>query len=131
MLRANYSVILPDDEDRTFFRKNLRDVDGWEIGKSDSSCDLVGVREEAPGRWIVEAKGLPKAPQQRRKYFQTSIGQIAQAYDDENASYSLAFPDADTYRALWKRLPIQFKRKIGLTAFFVDLETQLVYEEEG
>jgi hypothetical protein len=71
-------------------------------------------------RWIIEAKGRGKSPQEQGNYFLNGLAELLQRMSDSAARYSLAFPDLPRYHGLWERLPSLVKARLRLTMLFVD-----------
>lgn len=80
--------------------------------------DIDAIKENK--RWVIEAKGQGSLNPMRVNYFLGILGEILQRMEDPNAKYSIALPDIQQFRSLWKRLPFLAKSKTGITAIFVD-----------
>ncbi len=55
----------------------------------------------------------------RNNYFLSVLGEILQRMEDPHVKYSIAFPDMEKYRRLWKELPNLAKERTKITALFV------------
>ena len=70
-------------------------------------------------RWVIEVKGSGSRSEMRVNYFLGALGQLLQRMTDRDAKYSVALPDLQQFRNLWKRLPLLAKHRTGFTALFV------------
>jgi hypothetical protein len=77
-------------------------------------------------RWVIETKGCGSLPAMRVNYFLAVLGEILQRMDDDQARYSLAFPDLPQFRGLWERLPKLAKARLCVTALFVRADGTVV-----
>ena len=91
---------------------------GWRVRTQNRGADIVAKRGRET--WIIEAKGAPQRPQQRRNYFLDALGEILQRMDSCRTKYSVAFPYVEPYIRLWDKLPRCAKHRTRLTALFVD-----------
>jgi len=80
--------------------------------------DIEAIKEN--NRWVIEAKGQGSLNPMRVNYFLGILGETLQRMEDPNAKYSIALPDIQQYRNLWRRLPFLAKSRTGITAIFVD-----------
>jgi hypothetical protein len=80
--------------------------------------DVEATKENS--RWIIEAKGQGSLNPMRVNYFLGILGETLQRMEDPNAKYSIALPDIQQFRNLWRRLPFLAKSRTGITAIFVD-----------
>jgi len=56
----------------------------------------------------------------RYNYFLGILGETLQRMDDDNARYSIAFPEMAVYRELWNRLPKLAKQRTKIDMLLVD-----------
>lgn len=77
-------------------------------------------------RWIIEVKGEGSLQPMRVNYFLSILGEVLQRMDDPNAKYSIALPDIQQFRNLWRRLPTLAKTRTDITALFVDAQGNVV-----
>ena len=102
--------------------------EGWRVKikrRFNFSYDIDAVRDKE--NWIIEINSTGNAA--LTETFVAALGEILQRMDidDPNLKYSVAFPDNIPFRRLWERLPALAKKKIGITALFVE-ETGNVIE---
>ena len=65
----------------------------------------------------------------RVNYFLHILGEILQRMNDPNAKYSIAFPDIMQFHNLWNRLPSLAKKRIGISAIFVNQMGEITIKE--
>ncbi len=94
---------------------------GWILPtRADNRRGADIIAKKGGRKWVIEAKGAGSRSQARVNYFLIALGQILQRMSDEQqVSYSVAFPDIRQYRSLWERLPGEAKSRIGVSALFV------------
>lgn len=80
--------------------------------------DIDAINESK--RWVIEVKGQGSLSPMRVNYFLGILGETLQRMEDPNAKYSIALPDIQQFRNLWRRLPFLAKSRTGITALFVD-----------
>lgn len=80
--------------------------------------DVEATKENS--RWVIEAKGQGSLNPMRVNYFLGILGETLQRMEDPNAKYSIALPDIQQFRNLWRRLPFLAKSRTGITAIFID-----------
>lgn len=110
---------MSEDEVKKALRAWL-EADGWacEVKWGQvQGTDIDAVK--AGARHVIEAKGCGSLGAMRHNYFLAVLGEILQRMGDEQAKYSIAFPDMRQFRRLWQRLPALVKKRLGLTALFV------------
>lgn len=93
---------------------------GWKVRIAwghDPGTDIVATRNHE--RWLIEVKGEGSRNAMRVNYFLGALGEILQRMEDPTAKYSIAFPDLQQFRNLWKKLPSLARTRIGVTALFV------------
>ncbi len=96
-------------------------VQGWKVKVAwghDRGVDIEATKENQ--KWIIEVKGQGSLNAMRVNYFLGILGETLQRMEDPNAKYSIALPDIEQFRGLWKRLPSLAKLRTGITAIFVD-----------
>jgi hypothetical protein len=71
-------------------------------------------------RWIIEVKVSEPQDEKVVDAFVSVLGEILQRMDDTRIKYSIALPDTEPFRRLWKRLPALAKNRIRITALFVN-----------
>jgi hypothetical protein len=94
-------------------RSGWRSEVAW--GKSRGT-DILALRGD--NRWLIEAKGGGSL--QPVNYFLMILGEVLQRMENPTARYSIALPDMRQFRGLWARLPSLAKKRLGITALFVD-----------
>lgn len=95
--------------------------DGWTAAVAWGRTPGVDIAATRAGeRWLIEVKGAGSRPAMRVNYFLGALGELLQRMDDDRASYSIALPDLPQFRGLWERLPSLAKRRMGISALFVD-----------
>jgi hypothetical protein len=80
--------------------------------------DVEAIKDNS--RWVIEAKGQGSLNPMRVNYFLGILGETLQRMEDPNAKYSIALPDIQQFRNLWRRLPFLAKSRTGITAIFVE-----------
>ncbi len=94
--------------------------DGWstEIAWGRTRGIDVEAKRRAK-RWIIEVKGIGSLSAMRVNYFIGMLGETLQRMDDKEAKYSIAMPDIQQFRNLWRRLPGLAKHRTTISALFV------------
>ncbi len=92
-----------------------------------SGPDIVAVRNTE--KWIIEVKGCGSLNAMRVNYFLGVLGEILQRMDEEDAKYSIAFPDLKQFRNLWERFPSIAKRRTKITSLFIDSVGNIVEQK--
>ncbi len=78
-------------------------------------------------RWVIEVKGWANGKEQQQgNYFLNALRELLQRMGDDQAKYSIAFPDLPRYRGLWKRLPAVAKSRTGISCLFVSQHGSVV-----
>ncbi len=111
---------LSEDAIKEFLEKWLI-AQGWKVKVAWGhvhGIDIEAIKENE--RWVIEAKGQGSLNPMRVNYFLGILGETLQRMDDPNAKYSIALPDIQQFRNLWKKLPSLAKSRTGITAIFVD-----------
>ena len=70
--------------------------------------------------WRIEVKGRGSSQPMRVNYFLAVLGELLQKMDEQACRYSIALPDLPQFRGLWDRLPREAKKRIRVSAIFVD-----------
>jgi hypothetical protein len=94
---------------------------GWKVKVSwrkSHGPDIIATKDKK--KWIIEAKGKSYKSSVKKVYFITVLGEILRRMNDPDAEYFIAFPDFESYREYWKKLPNLAKSKAGLSVIFVD-----------
>jgi hypothetical protein len=110
---------LSEDEVKKALNAWLK-ADGWETKiawGNDRGIDIDARRGSE--RWIIEVKGPGSRQPMRVNYFIGILGETLQRMSDPGASYSIAFPDVEQYRRLWKRLPQLAKSRTKISLLLV------------
>jgi hypothetical protein len=98
-------------------------ANGWRPStRRDNDRDRdIEARNHAGHRWRILAAPAeePPAPSTSDEFL-GALGALLQRMEDPLTMYSIALPDVRLYRGLWERLPILSKRRLGITALFVD-----------
>ena len=111
---------MSEDEVKSSVKKWLESY-GWDASIQWGRSFGIGVEAlRGEARWIIEARGCEELQIMRVSFFLALLGETLQAMSDEDAKYSVAFPDTPKYRYLWQDLPILAKERTGITALFVD-----------
>jgi len=95
--------------------------DGWSVEvhwRKSKGADLIATKNNR--KWIIEAVGLRTKQLAKIRSFNSVLGEILQKMDDSKGKYSIALPDQEQYKNLWKSLPKKVKDKNGITALFID-----------
>jgi hypothetical protein len=93
---------------------------GWNVKVAwghDRGIDIDARR--AKERWVIEVKGQGSLNPMRANCFLGILGETPQRMEDANAKYSIALPDIEQFRSLWRRLPLLAKSRSEITALFV------------
>lgn len=113
---------LSEDEVKKILEKYLT-INGWSLsiswGKS-SGTDIIAHKDLK--KWIIEVKGCGSLNPMRVNYFLSVLGEILQRMDNQEAKYSVAFPDLKQFRNLWERLPQLSKERTQVTALFINFD---------
>lgn len=94
---------------------------GWKVKIAwgrERGIDIYATKENK--RWVIEVKGQGSLSAMRANYFLGILGETLQRMEDPNAKYSIALPDINQFRNLWRRLPLLAKSRTGITAIFID-----------
>jgi len=96
-------------------------ANGWRpAARRDRDRDIEA-RNRAGHRWRILAPPTEELPERGTSdEFLGVLGALLQRMDDPLTMYSIALPDVRLYRGLWERLPVLSKRRLGLTALFVN-----------
>jgi len=103
--------------------KNWLEEQGWSVNVAwgrTHGVDIEAVKDDE--RWLIEAKGPGSREAMRHNYFLSILGETLQRMDDEKARYSIAFPDMQVYRDLWKRLPALAKQRTKIDMLLVSVD---------
>lgn len=122
---------LSEDRVKEILERWLR-AQGWESKISwgrTHGIDVAATRGSE--KWIIEAKGGGSRSEMRVNYFLGVIGETLQRMDDPDARYSIALPDHEQYRRLWRRLPRLAKSRTRITALFVSGSGHVTPEQGG
>ncbi len=76
--------------------------------------------ERGAARWIIEVKIPEPLDSGVVEAFVSVLGKILQRMHDPATRYSIAVPDTEPFHRLWERLPILVKKRVGITALFVN-----------
>ena len=102
--------------------------DGWETKVAWNKAhgiDIEAFRGEE--HWIIEVKGCGSRNAMRVNYFLAILGETLQRMNMEKARYSIALPDIQQYRNLWKRLPRLAKQRTEIDIIFVGSESKIEF----
>lgn len=104
--------------------------EGWETRVAWGRTPGIDIDARRKGkRWIIEVKGPGSRSPMRVNYFIGILGETLQRMDDDTAKYSIALPDLDQYRGLWKRLPKLAKKRTGISLLLMSINGEI--EEVG
>lgn len=93
---------------------------GWKTDIAFGKKHGVDVDASRGGEhWVIEVKGPGSLSAMRVNYFLAILGETLQRMKEEKSRYSIALPDIQQYRNLWKRLPNLAKRRTTISALFV------------
>ena len=96
------------------------EASGWRVSVTWGRGHGIDIEAERNGmRWVIEAKGCGSRDATRVNYFLAILGELLQRMGDPNARYSIAVPDMQQFRGLWRRLPQLAKSRTGVSALFV------------
>lgn len=114
---------ISDDLDEDAVKAHIKDWlenQGWSVKIAWGKNHGVDIEATKSGdRWLIEAKGPGSRQAMRHNYFLGILGETLQRMDDDNARYSIAFPDMAVYRGLWNRLPILAKQRTKIDMLLV------------
>jgi len=104
---------------------------GWETDINEGKRRGIDIEaRNGSKRWIIEVKGCGSRAPMRNNYFLAVLGEILQRMDDPSARYSIAFPNMDKFRRLWRELPSLAKRRTTIDALFINADGTVVEEME-
>lgn len=81
-------------------------------------------------RWVIEVKGPGSRQPMRANYFLSILGELLQRMADDQAAYSIAFPDMKQYQRLWERLPTLAKKRTKITILLIDPRGKVTHLEQ-
>ncbi|HEY59705.1 MAG TPA: MarR family transcriptional regulator [Anaerolineae bacterium] len=70
--------------------------------------------------WVIEVKGEGSRTQMNANFFLSVLGEILQRMNDPNTKYSISLPDIPQFQGLWKRLPYEAKKRLGISVLFIN-----------
>ncbi|NLT96942.1 MAG: MarR family transcriptional regulator [Christensenellaceae bacterium] len=115
---------ISDALDEDAIKANIKDWlenQGWEVKIAWEKNHGVDIEATKSGdRWLIEVKGPGSRQAMRHNYFLGILGDTLQRMDDDNARYSIAFPEMAVYRELWNRLPKLAKQRTKIDMLLVD-----------
>jgi len=117
---------LSEDAIKKFLEKWLI-AQEWKIKIAwgcEHGVDVDATKEN--NRWMIEVKGQGSRDAMRVNYFLGILGEMLQRMEDPNAKYSIALPDIQQFRNLWRKLPFLAKSRTGITAIFVDKDGSVI-----
>jgi hypothetical protein len=79
-------------------------------------------------KWVIVLDGTGTTVSDPGHFFIAVLGEVIQRIENQNNKYSIALPDTVPYQRLWKRLPQLAKKRLGITALFVN-SSGMVREE--
>ena len=77
-------------------------------------------------KWIIEVKGCGSRNAMRVNYFLAILGETLQRMNNADTKYSIALPDLQQYRNLWKKLHGLAKERTQINAIFVSEDGKIV-----
>lgn len=104
--------------------------DGWDTGVAwgkKRGIDILAVRGNE--KWIIEVKGCGSRDAMRVNYFLVILVETLQRMDDSNTRYSIALPNLQQFRNLWKRLPKLAKERTQIDAVFISEDGNIILED--
>lgn len=120
-VQASSAGIGMDEDTVKAHIKNCLEADGWNVKVAWGYIHGVDIEASRNGeRWLIEVKGPGSRPEMRVNYFIGILGETLQRMDDPDAHYSIAFPDMQAFRNLWKKLPPLAKQRTGIDLILVD-----------
>lgn len=100
--------------------------EGWDTRVAWGRTPGIDIDARRKGkRWIIEVKGPGSRSPMRVNYFIGILGETLQRMDDDSAKYSIALPDLDQYRGLWKRLPTLAKKRTGISLLLMSTNGEI------
>lgn len=129
ILQSNDIKSLQEDDIKAILNNYLI-KNGWSTKVAwghRQGIDIEACR--ADQRWIIEVKGAGSRQPMRVNYFISILGEILQRMDDDNARYSIAFPNIKQYRKLWNKLPELAKQRTMVDLILVDEKGNICFEK--
>lgn len=110
-----------DEDAAKSYIKDWLEKQNWSVNVAWGKTHGVDIEAHKAGkRWLIEVKGPGSRQAMRHNYFLGILGETLQRMDDNEARYSIAFPDLSVYRNLWSRLPALAKQRTGIDMLLVD-----------
>jgi len=132
VFRQNEIESIADEISEKKIKKVLSDYlayRGWELEVPWGTSHSIGIEAKLDNhRWIIQVKGSASFHPIIVNNFLSVLGEILQRMDNPNSKYSVALPDKDQFRRLWRRLPGLAKSRMGISALFVNPEGRVVEE---
>jgi hypothetical protein len=94
---------------------------GWEVDINwgdNTGMDIEAINGKE--RWIIEVATCQAKNPAPDYSFVSILGEILQRMDDPQCKYSIALPDIQPFRRLWKRFPHTAAMRTGITALFIN-----------
>ena len=116
----NSAKSLQEDDIKSILNNYLIE-NGWDTKVAWGHRQGIDIEAcKGDNRWIIEVKGSGSKQEMRVNYFISILGEILQRMNDDNARYSIAFPDIEQYRKLWNKLPELAKQRTTVDLILVD-----------
>ena len=117
---------LSEDRLKQYLENWLRH-EGWEVEVAWGRSHGTDIRAFRGGkRWMIEVKGIGSRAEMRVNYFIGILGETLQRMEDPYSRYSIALPDVQQFRNLWKRLPRLAKKRTQISALFVSSSGEVI-----
>jgi len=118
---------LSEDDLKHFLEKWLVG-EGWQVQIAWGYSQGVDIEaSKGTKHWLIEVKGSGSRNAMRVNYFLSVMGELLQRMNNQDYSYSIAFPDIQQFRNLWKRLPELAKSRTQISALFVGKDGNVVH----
>ncbi len=125
--KASVEEPLQEEEIKHVLTDKLK-AEGWDVKTAWGNTRGVDIdARRGSDRWLIEIKGPGSRNPMLNKYFVSILGELLQRMDDHDARYTIALPDIDKYRRLWRELPRLAKERTTIDIMFVDKDGNINY----
>ncbi len=123
-------LFLSEDSLKKHLEKWLT-LNGWKVQVAWGHAQGIDIcATQGDKKWMIEVKGEGSRQPMRVNYFLGVLSETLQRMDDPLAEYSIALPDLQQFRNLWKRLPNLAKSRTGITILFIDRDGNVTHIEQ-
>jgi hypothetical protein len=120
---------LSEDQIKKMLEIELKKT-GWNVDMADGGLHGIDVdAHRGKERWIIKVKGPGTRNEMRINDFIGILGELLHKMNDPNARYSIALPDLEQFRRLWKKLPGLAKERTGISIVYINKEGKIQEEK--